>query len=503
MGGELPTNSTGTMGLATTLRRRRFSLARRANCEACAPGYHEDNGDCVEDVACAPNSCGGHGTCDDSSGTAVCTCDSEYTGSTCDTCAAGYVLWPQDGDTCVDDPCDPDPCDVPNGVPGTCVQIDVDLVQCDCDPPYLWAIAACTDPNACEDNDLDGYGEGAGCVGTDCDDSDTSVYDGAAELCDAKDNNCDGATDEDFPELGAVCSAGMGECQAVGAYVCSLNGAAVECDAEPVSGSPEECANMGADDDCDGVDDNIAGLGSPCATILPGVCASGTFQCVDVDQVCVPDIEPGELVEQCNDLDDDCDGNTDEEFLELGLPCDGGDSDDCPNGTWTCALDGLAVECVNENPVDVQEVCDYLDNDCDGATDEDFLELGLPCDGGDSDDCSNGTWTCALDELVVECVNEDPEDVQEVCDNLDNDCDMQTDEEFVAGGFVTFDGGPFAGDAGTVKGDPCGTGLCVGGTVICTGDGSSLTCSTLGNQMAEQCDLIDNDCDGSTDEDCG
>lgn len=42
------------------------------------------------------------------------------------------------------------------------------------------------------DLDLDGYSEADG----DCDDNDSSIYPGATEICDEKDNDCDGTEDE-------------------------------------------------------------------------------------------------------------------------------------------------------------------------------------------------------------------------------------------------------------------------------------------------------------------
>jgi hypothetical protein len=50
----------------------------------------------------------------------------------------------------------------------------------------------------CLDLDEDGYGVGARCLGTDCDDLDPTTNPGALELCDFKDNDCDELTDEDF-----------------------------------------------------------------------------------------------------------------------------------------------------------------------------------------------------------------------------------------------------------------------------------------------------------------
>jgi len=56
----------------------------------------------VPNQSCTPNYCNGHGTCSDASGMPVCTCDTGYTGTTCNQCASGY----QDSDgngTCLED----------------------------------------------------------------------------------------------------------------------------------------------------------------------------------------------------------------------------------------------------------------------------------------------------------------------------------------------------------------------------------------------------------------
>ena len=80
------------------------------------------------DEACLANTCSGHGTCDDSGGTAVCVCDVEYTGAECDTCAAGY----QDND--VDGTCQAN-CATSGlncGLHGTCDDMSGEAV-CTCD----------------------------------------------------------------------------------------------------------------------------------------------------------------------------------------------------------------------------------------------------------------------------------------------------------------------------------------------------------------------------------
>ncbi len=88
----------------------------------------------------------------------------------------------------------------------------------------------------------------------------------------------------------------------------------------------------------------------------------------------------------------------------------------------------------------------------------------------------------------------------ELCNGVDDDCDGQIDEDFGNSGTVVFDGGPYAPDAGGTLGESCGIGACGGGIVVCA-DTSSLTCDSLDQMAADLCDLVDNDCDGELDED--
>jgi len=179
--------------------------------------------------------------------------------------------------------------------------------------------------------------------------------------------------------------------------------------------------------------------------------------------------------EVCDGLDNDCDGETDEGFSP-GLPCDGDDDDLCADGWVTCTWDGRA-ECREITPPNRKEVCDGVDNDCDGVTDEGFA-VREPCDGEDEDRCREGFLVCAPDGLGVVCDEKGPAHV-ETCNGRDDDCDGVVDE-----------------DSDVVCDSPCGVSLrrCIDGKLGDCEAPRPLPEDVCGNGR-------DDDCDGETDED--
>ena len=290
----------------------------------------------------------------------------------------------------------------------------------------------CATPQSlCPDGDNDTFGNTPYCInacerpydffplpGGDCNDDDGAIHPGAVELCDYVDNDCNGSTDELFPTLGSFCNTGLpGVCEA-GMVTCQVGGGGVECQ-QSVSASTEVCDNQ--DNDCDdAVDDGNPGGGAACMTGLPGRCATGMTNCTGGALQCVGTYGP--IAELCNFIDDNCDGTTDEGNPGGGTACMTGLPGRCATGIRNCT--NGALQCVGTyGPI--AELCNGIDDDCDGAVDEGDPDGGVACNTGQLGVCASGTRHCQGGALW--CIgNVGPN--TEVCDGLDNDCDGSVDE---------------------------------------------------------------------------
>ena len=241
---------------------------------------------------------------------------------------------------------------------------------------------------------LDLDGDGFSVAHGDCNDADPAISPAALELPDELDNDCDGLIDEG---LATTDDDGDGFAEAAG--------------------------------DCNDADATI----SPAAAEL----------CDDFDNNCddVVDMDAINRVEYHPDVDQDSFGAADEGVLACTPPPGSvTDATDC-NDASAAAYPGAP------------EVCDGLDNNCDGKTDENLLATFYPDvddDGYGQTDAGQALCQAPAGYTLIpgDCQDEDPDihpDQPELCDAKDNNCDGQLDEGLTRPYYPDQDGDGYAG----------------------------------------------------------
>jgi hypothetical protein len=326
--------------------------------------------------------------------------------------------------------------------------------------------------------------------------------DGKDQVCAAADHECADLTWEGVA-VGETCTPGV-PCSP-GTVICqSFNGEAqVICDSLTKSfadGGPTEETCNGVDDDCDGeVDENQEDLGEVCPAL--GACAQGVWECQAKGKVCSThaggsaDMSVNEL---CDAMDNDCDGDTDEDLSgEEATNTDGDSLPDCSDDDDD--NDGLS-DTANGEPFDNCRLIanpDQLDSDGDG--DGDACDVDNDNDGVDDLNADGDELDCApLDAAVYPGADE-------VCDEKDNDCDPETEMDPGCGETECSD------DAGCDDQNPCTAHTCEDGQ--CTVDTESsmkegeacgvlLVCDSSLACVDKVCDSNANYCDGDVAKQC-
>jgi len=290
------------------------------------------------------------------------------------------------------------------------------------------------------------------------------------ELCNDKDDDCDGQIDEDFPGKNDACSKEQNGCKVSGIFHCLKDGSKLFCDAQ------FSCA----DRNCDGLACDANGK----------LCQGGRCTCPNNSGVEV----------NCTDgKDNDCDGKKDCEDEDCrNQPCNDGElctKDDvctggvCKGQTFTCKSDACTqrkcdgsacIEIVQKN-----KACDD-NNDCtyDDVCDDTGACKGKTVTCKPEEACikykCNGTNTCAPEFKTSTCDDQDDCTHTDVCSNgickgTKIECKDDTCGTRKCNGTATCTVTP-RNEGQSCVNNPCDTSVCRSGACVGTGsvaDGTS------------------------------
>jgi len=319
------------------------------------------------------------------------------------------------------------------------------------------------------DADGDGYGDDSPVsgvtAGSDCDDDESAVSPAATEECDDIDNDCDDDIDDADSDL-----------------------------------DTSTASTWYADSDSDGYSDSATSQ-TTCDQPSGYIEASSSADCDDSDEFTYPGIASNESSSTACMTDADEDGYGDDapaSGVTAGTDCDDGDSTVSPAASEIC--DGVDNDCDGDDDDDDSSLDTstastwYADSDGDGFGDEDDPGT-LACDQpsgmvADHDDCDDGDGGVNPDETEV-C---DEDNSDEDCNGVADDDDSGVDTSTMSDWYTDSDGDDYGDEDGSA-------------TTQCDDPGSSAADNTDCDDTAdnvnpgevEACDGVDNDCDGNTD----
>ncbi len=377
-----------------------------------------------------------------------------------------------------------------------------------------------------------------------------------SETCNGCDDDCDGIADNHLTDVGLGCGSGVGACSAGSTSCCQQAGTSPGvCTTDPVTESATHVNNdslkciggrapsaevcNGVDDNCNGQTDEVTQACFPFAAPAQ----AGAGQCVAGTQACnasaLPAGDPGcpggwpagkacpsapsysavcngavgPQVESCNNVDDDCNGVIDDNVTggPFGTTCcpagqdctnQNAGSTRCHPGTIQCQ-NGLII--CGGAVVRSAEVCDGIDNDCNGTTDTDTPGFAKPCTG-------TGIFTLGICKANFQCpggianpsgprgltcVQTVPPSPIELCNNLDDNCNGQIDENLMDPALnQRCNDALTPSETSSFPGASIDTLPCLPGHTVC--DNGAVVCNGRVGPKKNQCDGVSLDCTGQT-----
>jgi alpha-tubulin suppressor-like RCC1 family protein len=236
--------------------------------------------------------------------------------------------------------------------------------------------------------------------------------------CDGIDDDCDGEADQDYEPDTITC--GAGACKATGETEC-VNGTIVK-QCTPGNNAPNDATCDGVDDDCSGTaDEDYVPVVSNCGV---GACArTGMTSCVAgiVQLNCTPGAKLSTTDSTCNDVDDNCNGQKDEGYLATQTNCGVGAC--ARTGQNVCTNGTVVNTCTPGTPAAKDAVCNNVDDDCSGQTDEDYTPVATSCGFGTC--MASGVTSCVSgsvhDSCVVPSTDTDHDGTPDCSDGCPND----------------------------------------------------------------------------------